>query len=85
MITGLSLIRHARAHLRLGLPLIGRLPELFLLGYGHGVERSFVLLQGWALALAWSVLLVPTLALGARWLTRFRPMRPPCSCATCRR
>lgn len=48
-----------------GLPLIGRLPELFLAGYGAGVQQSFALLQGWTLALAWSVLLVPTLALGA--------------------
>ncbi len=48
-----------------GLPLIGRLPELFLAGYEAGVQRSFALFQGWTFALAWSVLLAPTLALGA--------------------
>jgi len=49
----------------LGLPVIGRLPELFLAAYRAGVQESFAALQGVAALLTASVILAPTLCLGA--------------------
>ncbi len=49
----------------LGLPVIGRLPELFLAAYRAGAQESFASLQGVGVLLASSVILAPTLCLGA--------------------
>jgi spermidine synthase len=48
-----------------GIPLLGKLPELFLAGYRLGIHQSFPLLQLFAFLLASTVLIVPTLFLGA--------------------
>lgn len=48
-----------------GIPLLGRLPELFLTGYRLGIHESFPRLQIFAFLLASAVLVVPTALLGA--------------------
>jgi spermidine synthase len=48
-----------------GIPLLARLPELFLTGYRLGIHESFPRLQIFAFFLASAVLVVPTALLGA--------------------
>jgi spermidine synthase len=48
-----------------GVPILERLPEIFLLGYRFGVHDSFPRLQVFAFALASAVMVVPTLCIGA--------------------
>lgn len=51
--------------LLLGLPLIGKLPEWFLAGYAAGLHNSFPLFQMFIFALGFSVMILPSLFMGA--------------------
>ncbi|MFC1776960.1 fused MFS/spermidine synthase [Pseudomonadota bacterium] len=50
--------------LLLGLPLIGKLPGLFLAGYAAGLHSNFALFQLFIFALCSSVIIMPTLFMG---------------------
>jgi spermidine synthase len=51
--------------LLLGLPLIGKLPTWFLAGYSAGLKDSFPLFQLFIFALCFSVMIAPTVFMGA--------------------
>jgi spermidine synthase len=51
--------------LLLGLPLIGKLPAWFLAGYTAGLKDSFPLFQLFIFALCFSVMIAPTVLMGA--------------------
>ncbi len=51
--------------LLLGLPLIGRLPAWFLAGYSAGLKDSFALFQLFIFLLCFSLMILPTLLMGA--------------------
>jgi len=48
-----------------GLPLIGKLPGWFLAGYAAGLQNSFPLFQLFIFTLSFSVMILPTLFMGA--------------------